>query len=247
MGFEAAAWDYKKISEAVGVKYIVPVYATGRIKAEVTDFAMDLGDDTIFTFEVKFKSGQTSFPIETYASDFNRFAKSAATFGNAVFLIEGHSDPTLALQQFYWAAKAKGLITGSGASARFKGQPLDLQNTDFVIQAITGENLGGQRRKDSRTGQVVEIPDPKRTVAAALTLSQSRAEAVRLAIQAYAQQNNLVIDLSQAIPMGVGIADPVNPKPTSMIEAEENMRVVFRVVPVAAEALSEDDFNFDME
>ena len=247
MGFEAASWDYKKISEAVGVKYTAPVYATGRIKAEVTDFAMDLGDETIFTFEVKFKSGQTSFPVETYAADFQRFAKSSATFGNAVFLIEGNSDPTLALQQFYWAAKAKGLITGTGASALFKGQALDLRNTDFIIQAITAENLGGQRRKDARTGRVVEIPDPKRTVAAALTLSQSRAVAVKQAIEQFGEQNNLTIDLSQAIPMGVGIANPVNPKPTSMIEAEENMRVVFRVVPVAAEALSEDDFNFDME
>jgi len=160
-------------------------------------------------------------------------------------VIEGHSDPTLALQQFFWSAKAKGLITGSSGNYRFKGQPLDLTDTNLIIQAINAENLAGQRRKDSRTGQIMTIPDPRQTVAAALTLSQGRAVAVKKAIEGYAKQNSLTMDLSQAIPKGVGIADPVNPKPTNMGEAKENMRVVFRVVRVSAEALSEDDFNFD--
>jgi hypothetical protein len=244
MGFETAPWDYKKISIAVGVKYVEPVYAVGRIKAEVTDFGMDLEDDTVFTFQVLFEPEQISFPVETYAADFQRFAKSSATFGNAAIIIEGHSDPTLALQQFFWASKAKGLITGSSGSYKFKGQPLDLTNTDFIVQAITMENLGGQQRR-SRSGQITEIPDPKRTVAAALTLSKSRATAVKAAIEQFATQNSLNIDLSQALPMGVGIADPAVPKPTSMNEAKKNMRVVFRVVKVSAEALSEDDFNFD--
>lgn len=246
MGFEPAVWDYKKISEAVGVKYVAPVYVTGRIKAEVTDFGMDLENDTIFTFQILFEPERTDFPVETYAADFNRFAKAAATFGNAVIIIEGHSDPTLALQQFFWAAKAKGLITGTTGNYKFKGQSLDLTNTDFIIQAITMENLGGQQRRN-RSGQVEEISDPKRTVAAALTLSSSRATAVKSAIEKFAIQNNINIDLSQAIPMGIGIANPAVPKPTSMNEARKNMRVVFRVIRVSAEALSEDDFNFDIE
>lgn len=244
MGFEPANWDYKKISKLVGVKYVAPVYASGRIKAEVTDFGDDLEDDTIFTFEIKFEPEQIDFPVATYAADFQRFAKASATFGNAAIIIEGHADPTLAIQQFFWAAKAKGLITGTNGSYRFKGQPLDLTNTDAIVQAIQMENLAGQQRRN-RSGQIEEIPNPKRTVAAALTLSKSRAEAVKAAIEDYAQQNNLSIDLSQALAHGVGVADPVNPKPSSMAEAKENMRVVFRVVRVAAEALSEDDFNFD--
>jgi len=244
MGFEAANWDYKKISELVGVKYVAPVYASGRIKAEVTDFGEDLEDDTIFTFEIKFEPEQIDFPVATYAADFQRFAKASATFGNAAIIIEGHADPTLALQHFFWAAKAKGLITGTSGSYRFKGQPLDLSNTDAVVQAVQMENLAGQQRRN-RSGQIEEIPDPKRTVAAALTLSKSRAEAVKSAIESYAQQNKLNIDLSQALAHGVGVADPVNPKPTNMTEAKENMRVVFRVVRVAAEALNEADFNFD--
>lgn len=244
MGFEKPNWDYKKISQAVGVSYVEPVYASGRIKAEVTDFGMDLEDDTILTFSINFEPEQTTFPVETYASDFQRFAKASATFGNAAIIIEGYSDPTLALQQFFWAAKAKGLITGNSGSYRFKGRPLDLTNTDFIVQSIQMENLAGQQRRN-RSGNIEEIPDPKRTVAAALTLSKSRAESVKTAIEKYAGDNKLNIDMSQALTHGVGIGNPVNPKPTNMAEAKENMRVVFRVVKVAAEALSEDDFNFD--
>lgn len=245
MGFEKCNWDYKKISQAVGVSYVEPVYASGRVQVEVTDFGMDMDDDTIFTFDIRFEPEQTTFPAATYASDFQRFAKASATFGNAAIIIEGHSDPTLALQQFFWAAKAKGLITGTSGNYRFKGVSLDLQNTDAIIRAIQSETLSGQKRRSSN-GQITEITDPKRTVAAALTLSKSRAESVKSAIEAYAVQNDIDIDLSQALTLGVGVADPVNPKPTSMAEAKENMRVVFRVVRVAAEALSEDDFNFDM-
>jgi hypothetical protein len=246
LGFQTAGWDYKKISEAVGVPYVQPVYATGRIKAEVTDFSMDLEDDTIFSFEIRFDPGQNTFPVQKYAADFARFSKSAATFGNAAFIIEGHSDPTLALQHFYWSAKAKGILTGTNGNLRFKGQAISLENTDAIVAAISSEALSGQSRRD-RSGNVVAVPDPKDTVAAALTLSNARAQAVKDGISEWAKANNVTVDLSQAIPKGVGIADPVVAKPTSMDEAKKNMRVVFRVVAVQAEALSEDDFNFDME
>lgn len=244
MGFEKPNWDYKKVSEAVGVKYVQPVYATGRIKAEVTDFNKDLEGDTIFTFSIRFEPEQTTFPVESYAADFQRFAKASATFANSAIVIEGHSDPTLALQQFFWAAKAKGLITGNPGGYSFKGQPLKLTDTKAVMDAIQGENLAGQQRQDSR-GNIVEIPDPRQTVAAALQLSLRRAEAVKEAIDVFAKAGGLKIDMSQAIPRGVGIANPVRPKPTNMAEAKENMIVVFRVVRVAAEAIKESDFNFE--
>lgn len=251
-GFAKANWDYKKISEAVGVKYVQPVYATGRIKAEVTDFVDDLGDAPILTFEIFFEPEQITFPADginpktgkPYADDFQRFAKASATFGNAAILIVGHSDPTLALQQFFWAGKAKGFITGEAGNYRFNGQLLDLNNTDAIIQAIQTENLAGQKRVN-REGKMEEIPDPKRTVAAALSLSKSRADAVKAAIEKYCKENGYNIDLSQALTHGVGVADATNPKPTNMAQAKENMRVVFRVVKVKAEALNEADFNFD--
>lgn len=244
LGFDKSDWDYKKLSEAVGVKYVAPVYATGRVKAEVADFGKDLDTNTILTFEIKFEPEQITFPVETYAADFKRFCQLSATFSNAVVVIEGHSDPTLALQHFFWAAKAKGLITGSDGVYKFKEQPLDLKDTELVIKTIQSENFAGQKRTNSE-GQEVEIPDPKQTVVAALTLSKSRAEAVRKSIENYAKANSFQVDLSQIKPWGVGVASPVNPRPRNMQQAKENMRVVFRVVRVKAEALKSEDFDFD--
>jgi hypothetical protein len=244
LGFDKADWDYKKISEQVGVPYVAPVYATGRIKAEVADFGEDLDSSTIFSFEIKFQPEQTSFSAETYAADFKRYLESSATFANAAVIIEGHSDPTLALQHFFWAAKAKGLITGESGAYKFRDKSLDLADTGFITSIIQSENLAGQKRKDSN-GQIIEIPDPKVTVAAALTLSRARAESVKKSIESFAKDSKLQFDMSQALPNGIGISSPVNARPRNMQQAQENMRVVFRVVRVKAEAISADDFNFD--
>jgi ABC-type nitrate/sulfonate/bicarbonate transport system substrate-binding protein len=243
-GFAKADWDYKKLSERAGVKYVPPVRAVGRVKGEVTDFSKDLDSNTILTFEIKFDPEQTTFNLDTYAADFLKVAQSSQTFGNAVILIRGHSDPTLALQNFFWAARAKGLLTGEGNNLQFKGQKLDLTDTSSVVKAIQNENLAGQTRKNQK-GEVVGIDDPKTTVAAALQLSQTRAQIVRKSIEEFAQQKGLKIDLSQIQPQGVGIAEPINARPRNMQQAKENMRVEFRVIRVKAESLSEDDFNFD--
>lgn len=243
-GFDKADWDYKKISEEVGVKYVPPVYATNRVKGEVTDFAKDLDSNTIFSFEVKFEPEQTTFNIDTYAADFQRLMEASRTFGNSVILIRGHSDPTLALQNFFWAARAKGLLTGESPNLKFKDKALDLNDTGEVIRCIQSENLAGLSRKD-KEGKVVTIDDPKVTVAAALQLSKTRADTVRTSLQEYAKKKGYPLDLSQIQPQGVGIAEPINPRPRNMAQAKENMRVEFRVVRVKAESLNENDFNFD--
>ena len=244
LGFVTAGWDYAALSKKVGVEYVKPTYATGRVKAEVTDFAKDLDTNTILSFEIKFEPEQSTFSIESYASDFQRVAQTASTFGNAVIVIEGHSDPTLALMHFYWAAKAKGLLTGDGPTYKFNGNDLELTNTEAILNAINANNLGGQQRVDN-TGKTVEIPNPRDTVIAAQSLSQTRAQAVKNSIEDYIKAKGLSLDLSQVQPYGVGIAGPVNPRPRNMTQAKENMRVVFRVVRVRAESLNEDDFNFE--
>jgi hypothetical protein len=53
------------------------------------------------------------------------------------------------------------------------------------------------------------------------------------------------VDLSQIRPQGVGIAEPINPRPRNMAQAKENMRVEFRIIRVRAENLKPDDFDFD--
>lgn len=244
LGFVKAAWDYADLSKKVGVTYTKPEYASGRVKAEVTDFAMDLDTNTILSFEIVFEPEQSTFSIESYASDFQRVAQTASTFGNAVIVIEGHSDPTLSLMHFYWAAKAKGILSGNSPNYTFNGKPLALTDTESVLLAINATTLSGQKRQNSK-GQVEEIPNPRDTVIAAQGLSQTRAESVKGSIEDYVKSKNLNLDLSQVQPFGVGIAGPVNPRPQNMTEAKANMRVVFRVVRVQAESLNEDDFNFE--
>jgi hypothetical protein len=243
-GFGKAGWDYKDISAAVGVEYQKPVFATGRVKGEVADFAKDLDSNTIFSFEIKFEPEQVAFDEAVYAADFLRVCQNVQTFGNAVIVVRGHSDPTLALQNFFWAAKAKGLITGDAGKYQFKGKALDMTDTAAVVAAIQSENFGGQNRVNS-DGKTVPIDDPKNTVAAALALSQTRAVNVRKAVEEYAKKKGLVIDLSQIQPQGVGIAEPINARPRNMNQAKENMRVEFRVVRTSAERLNDKSFEFD--
>ena len=79
---------------------------------------------------------------------------------------------------------------------------------------------------------------------AALNLSRKRAEAVRKAVIEYANSQGLTIDQSQIQPIGVGITEPVIPKPSSMSEAEKNMRVEFRLIRIKPEVMNESDFDF---
>jgi outer membrane protein OmpA-like peptidoglycan-associated protein len=243
-GFVKADWDYKTLAQAAGIQYVKPTYSQGHVKGEVTEFNKDLDTNTIVSFEIKFEPDQTTFSVDAYAADFQRVTQSLAKFGNCAYLVRGHSDPTLSLQNFVWAARAKGLITGDDGNYKFKGSPFNLLDTRLLLDTIRDENLGGLKRKN-RDGEIVPIDDPKMTVAAALTLSQNRAGAVKRSIQEYAKSKGIPLDLSQVQPVGVGIAEPIHARPRNMQQARENMRVEFRLIRVKAEALTDDNFNFD--
>lgn len=242
---DKATWDYRKISSAVGVDYVAPVMATGRVKAEVTDFGADLDSNIIFSFEIKFDPERTDFPIDLYAADFERLSLQSQTFGNALIICRGRSDLTLALQNFIWAAKAKGLITGTEGTYKFKGTPLNMTDTASIINAIQNENLSGQIRlaRDGKTK--VPIDDPRTTVAAALQLSQARSAAVIKGLDEYVKSKNYKLDFSQLQPQGIGIANPIVPRPRNMEEAKRNMIVEIIVIKVPTEQLNEDSFDFD--
>ena len=243
-GFNKPNWDYKHISELAGVKYVKPVYATGRVKGEITDFTKDLDTNTIFSFDIKFEPEQTTFNLDTYAADFQRVAEAQANFGNALFLIRGHSDPTLAMQNFFWAAQAKGLITGSAGNYKFSNQPLDLSNTESIVNLIQTNNFNNLFRVN-KEGNKVSIDDPKSTVAAAIQLSQIRAENVRKTLQEFSKARKYSFDISQVQPQGVGVSEPKIARPKNINQAKDNMRVEVRVIRVKAEALKEGDFEFD--
>jgi len=86
--------------------------------------------------------------------------------------------------------------------------------------------------------------NPRQTMQAALNLSRKRADAVKNSVIAYAKGKGIAVDLSQIQPQGVGIAEPFIAKPSSAAEAEQNMRVEFRLIRVSAEVTQETDFDF---
>ena len=86
--------------------------------------------------------------------------------------------------------------------------------------------------------------NPREVMQAALNLSRKRAEAVRDSIIEYAKSKGVEIDKSQIQPLGVGIREPFIAKPANMAEAEQNMRVEFRILRVTAEAMQQSDFDY---
>jgi hypothetical protein len=130
----------------------------------------------------------------------------------------------------------KGILKQSGTAGNFRyfydGKALDLTNTKAVVELIKAGAFSGGKA------------DPVVTMQAALNLSKKRADAVRDAVTKFAKQAGVNLDLSQIVPVGAGVSEPVIAKPRNLEEAKENMRVEFRIVRVEAEAIAPSDFNF---
>lgn len=230
--------DYQRIAKIAGLKYSAPHAVTGRI-AESTDLFPDseLDTRTILSFVINFKANQNDFSIEQYGPDFDRAIKTASTFGNAVVLIRGHSDPTKTLVDLLKAGMDKGIITREGQkgnySYKLSGKPLDLSQTKNIESLIKSGAFDGSKEAQ-----------PRDTMEAALNLSTARAEAVKKALSQYAKSKSFNVDLSQIRPVGAGISQPVVPRPRNIQDAEKNMRVEFRIVRVDAESLKPTDFDY---
>lgn len=240
-GFVAPNFDYRQIATLAGLEYVEPVASSGHIQGEIESFTEELDENTILTFTIDFKPNQNTFSVDTYGSEFKRVIENASTFGNAVFAVRGHADPTATLRSFLQAGIQKGIITRSGESEssggqgyvyRLRGNILDLNQTDALVREIQQGNFTGASE------------NPNQVMQAALNLSLTRAEAVKTAIIEFAKQSGINLDASQIQPQGVGIREPIVAKPSSMEEAQKNMRVEFRLIKVPAEALKSSDFDF---
>lgn len=196
----------------------------------------ELDDRTLFSFTINFEPNQIVFSEEAYGIEFQRVAEEAAKYGNAVVNIRGHADPTQTLIDVVKSGMSKGVLERRGTSGNYRyflqGQPLDLKQTTKLLELVEDGAFDGS------------TPNPRMTAQAALNLSRKRAEAVRASILAYAKKNNVPLEPSQIQPVGVGIREPLNPRPRNSGQARENMRVEFRIVRVPAEVLSEDAFDF---
>ena len=196
-----------------------------------------LDDRTIVSFTINFKPNQIEFKAVQYAAEFNRVIETADKFGNAVIAIRGHADPTKTLVDLVKAGLTKGTLKRSGSRGNYSyslnGRSLSLDDTERLLESIGKGDFDG-----------VDDYNPRRTMQAALNLSRKRAEAVKSSVIDYAKGKGIAVDLSQIQPQGVGIAEPFISKPRSVAEAEQNMRVEFRVIRVSAEVTQESDFDF---
>jgi ABC-type nitrate/sulfonate/bicarbonate transport system substrate-binding protein/outer membrane protein OmpA-like peptidoglycan-associated protein len=238
-GFEPNDFEYRKLAELAGVPYVEPT-AIERFNptGEATDMFLgeNLDANTIVSFSINFEPNEQTFSSDRYGAEFLRALKQASQFGNARVVIRGHADPTKTLVDLVKAGTAKGIIQQNGTPGNYRyfmnGKPLDLNNTKEIVELVRAGSFGGGNN------------DPTVTMQAALTLSKSRAEAVKKSLETFASESSITIDLSQIVPIGAGIMEPVIPKPRNMDEAKENMRVEFRIVKVNPEALAPTDFNF---
>lgn len=238
VSYDKAAWDYRKISSAAGVAYVEPVLSQGKVNAEAIDFT-EIDGNVIVSFEVQFDAETESFDAARYAAEFDRIAQNAALFSRGAVVVRGNSDTFLLVKEFFRAAKAKGLITGTSGNYKFKGKALDLTKTGEIVAAIQTENLSGLR--DDKGA----IEDPRAIASAAKRLSEQRATAVKNAIQKYLQEKGVMLDLSQIQPYGAGVESPKYPRPRSAEEMAANRRVEFLVVRTSAEAVNTEEFDFD--
>ena len=237
-GFSPPGFDYEKLAKLSGVKYARPAAGESRFSGEGDTFldSDQLDDRTIVSFTINFGVNEAVFSADQYGAEFNRAIQAASTFGNAVVMIRGHADPTKTLGDFVRAGIEKNIIKRTGQRGNFRyflrGRQLDLTQTDQIIKLVQTGAFEGKAYR------------PRQVLQAALNLSQSRAEAVKNSVVAFASQQGVNLDAKQIQPVGAGVAEPIVPRPTTREEAAENRRVEFRIVRVPAEALNESDFDF---
>jgi len=227
--------DYLSITEtAKGERFRAEAVLT---EIEELSAGGALDDRTIYAFTIEFKPNQTQFSLEQYGAEFQRVVELADKYGNAVVAVRGHADPTKTLVELVKAGMKKGVLQRSGSSGNYRyslnGRPVNLESTDQVAKLIASGAFDG-----------VSDHNPRETMQAALNLSRKRSEAVRESVIQYASSQRLDLDRSQFQPVGVGIREPFIAKPRSMAEAEQNMRVEFRLLRVTAEVGTESDFDF---
>ena len=196
-----------------------------------------LDERTIVSFTINFRPNQIAFSTNEYAAEYRRVVETLGKYGNAVIAIRGHADPTKALLEVVRAGKQKGIIKQTGSTGNYRyflqGRPLDLNATEQIVEAIANGLFDG-----------VEEHNPREVMQAALNLSRKRAEEVRNSLVAFSRNEGLMLDASQIQPVGVGIREPVIPKPRNIGEAQENRRVEFRLIRVEAETTRASDFDF---
>jgi hypothetical protein len=198
--------------------------------------------ETIFSFKINFGADQDDFDEATYGDYFRRVIVQASLFGRAGVFIRGHADPTRVLYQFVKAGEEKGLMRRVGSQRPYQyywqQELIDWNDTKHVIDLIRHSDLG------SGDNNPTNPDDPKNFLRATQSLSTTRAESVRRALIHYATSHNLRVAENQFVAVGVGIQEPIVPKPENEEDAQKNRRVEFRISKLGIEATNSNEFQF---
>lgn len=114
-----ANWDYNVfmsgLRDTAGVAIATPKYDPTKVERFAQSSAAKEG--VLIEFEIYFAPNQSQFPAELYEKDFSRIMNLAATYPGAIFIIEGHADPTAYLKaQIEGASQMQ--LTGIKAAAK---------------------------------------------------------------------------------------------------------------------------------
>jgi outer membrane protein OmpA-like peptidoglycan-associated protein len=130
-----------------------------------------LGEGELFSFEILFKPNQNTFSPDMYADEFERVVDLASTYGGAIIIVEGHSDPMgylrkqkqggqeIMLKRIKQAAKNLSLTRAAtvrdNIMAHAKSKGVSLDPTQFTVV--------GHGIMQPKTGICGDAPCPPKT------------------------------------------------------------------------------------
>jgi outer membrane protein OmpA-like peptidoglycan-associated protein len=92
-----AKWDYNQLRAGLtGIDDVeAPRFKADEVAKVVAKKQVmgTLEEGELFSFEIFFEPNQKTFPTDSYAGEFERVVEMASTYGGAVIIVEGHSDP----------------------------------------------------------------------------------------------------------------------------------------------------------
>jgi ABC-type nitrate/sulfonate/bicarbonate transport system substrate-binding protein/outer membrane protein OmpA-like peptidoglycan-associated protein len=161
---EHAKWQYDTLRTGLtGIDQVEsPRFKTDEV-ARVVERKRATGsleEGELFSFEIFFQPNQNDFPADLYANDFKKVVEIASSYGGAVIIVEGHSDPMgfltkkkenapeLILRRIEQAAKNLSLTRGNRvrdsivAYAKDNGVNLDPSQFTVIGQGIMQPKTG---------------------------------------------------------------------------------------------------------
>lgn len=137
---EAARWDYQTLASglnhATRIPKTTPKFDTQKVVKKI-EKQISVEPDawaeegTLFQIEINFDPNQSDFPTTKYAEDFQKALEIAETYGGALIVVEGHSDPLGVLK-----ARQKGSPAIEIAQMEQQAKNLSLERAQTVRQSF---------------------------------------------------------------------------------------------------------------